>query len=50
VRETEAVARLSHPGIVAIYSVGEAQGSPYFAMEFVDGATLQQSLDAIRTA
>src|SRR5262245_5356896 len=39
-REVEAAARLEHPGIVAIHTVGEASGIPYFAMAFVPGCTL----------
>ena len=46
-RETDAVARLAHPGIVSIYTVGEAQGTPYFAMEMIHGATLAQVLDQV---
>ena len=46
-RETEAVARLAHPGIVSIYTVGEAQGTPYFAMEMIRGATLAQALEQV---
>jgi WD40 repeat protein len=38
--EAEAVARLTHPGIVAIYEVGEHEGRPWFALEFVDGGSL----------
>ncbi|MCC7010981.1 MAG: serine/threonine protein kinase [Planctomycetes bacterium] len=41
-RETEAVARLQHPGIVPIYTVGESHGVPYFAMELVTGCTLAE--------
>ncbi|NUP96284.1 MAG: protein kinase, partial [Planctomycetaceae bacterium] len=47
-RETEAVARLSHPGVVSIYTVGEAQGTPYFAMELIHGATVAQALEQVR--
>ncbi|MBL8899801.1 MAG: protein kinase [Planctomycetes bacterium] len=46
-REIEAVARLQHPGIVSIYSVGEERGVPYFAMERVRGATLAEVLSEV---
>ena len=38
--EAQAVARFQHPNIVQIYEVGEADGLPYFSLEFVDGGTL----------
>ena len=41
-REARALARLSHPGIVSVYDFGQADGLPYFLMEYVDGATLRQ--------
>jgi serine/threonine protein kinase/formylglycine-generating enzyme required for sulfatase activity len=43
-REIKAVLQLQHPGILPIYTVGETSGIPYFAMEWVDGATLDQVL------
>jgi serine/threonine protein kinase/tetratricopeptide (TPR) repeat protein len=43
-REVAIVARLAHPGVAPIYSVGEVDGVPYFAMEAVDGATLAEVL------
>src|SRR5688572_7661992 len=46
-REVEAVARLSHPGIVPVHTVGEAAGIPYFAMEHVPGASLEAVLRAL---
>ncbi len=46
-REAEAVARLKHPGIVPVYTVGEEDGVPYLAMECVDGATLEQVLASV---
>ena len=48
-RETEAVAKLQHPAIVSIYTVGEERGIPYFAMELVRGATLADILTMVET-
>jgi tRNA A-37 threonylcarbamoyl transferase component Bud32 len=39
-REARSAGKLLHPGIVTIFDVGEADGVPYLAMEFVDGETL----------
>jgi len=47
-REAEAAARLRHPGIVPVFSVGEAGGAPFFAMELVDGRPLSEILRARR--
>ncbi|TAH37865.1 MAG: serine/threonine protein kinase [Planctomycetota bacterium] len=43
-REVEAVARLQHPGIVPVHLVGAEGQLPYFAMEYVRGATLAEIL------
>ncbi len=43
-REARALARLSHPAIVAVYEYGEAGGYPFLLMEYVDGLTLRQLL------
>jgi eukaryotic-like serine/threonine-protein kinase len=43
-REARAVAALNHPHIATLYEVGDHQGSPYLAMEFVEGRPLQSPL------
>jgi serine/threonine protein kinase len=42
--EAQAVGRLSHPGIVAIYEYGEDADTAFIAMEYVEGRTLSQLL------
>ena len=39
-REARSAGKLLHPGIVTIFDVGEAEGVPYLAMEYVEGQTL----------
>ncbi len=43
-KEAQAAAPLKHPGIVRIYSAGTEAGTPYIAMEFVDGEPLDRFL------
>jgi hypothetical protein len=43
-REAKAMARLSHPNIIAIHDYGEAGGWFYFVMEFVDGVNMRQAM------
>ncbi|HTX22223.1 MAG TPA: protein kinase [Candidatus Aquilonibacter sp.] len=47
-REAKALAKLNFPGIVTIYDFGRTDGLFYFLMEFVDGVTLRQLLNAGR--
>jgi len=44
--EATNAARLSHPNIVQVYDFGYADGSPFMAMEYVDGQTLRDVLHA----
>lgn len=43
--EAEAVARLQHPNIVPIFEVGEHDGLPFLALEYIDGQNLAQKLN-----
>ncbi len=43
-REAKAVAGLRHRNILIIYEYGEEDGSPFIAMEYIDGGTLEDLL------
>ena len=45
-REATAAANLSHPNIVGVYDWGEAEGTYFIVMEYVNGRTLSQILRA----
>ena len=45
-REARALAKLSHPNIVAVYDFGESDSIFYFVMEFIDGANLRQLIES----
>jgi len=44
-REAKAVAALSHPNIVTIFAVAEAEGTIFFTMELIDGRPLSQLIE-----
>ena len=43
-READAVAQLQDPHIVQVYEVGEQDGHPFFALEYVAGGSLDRNL------
>ena len=42
--EAESIARLQHPHIVQIFEIGETEGCPYCALEYVDGGSLADEI------
>ncbi|MFH0901378.1 MAG: serine/threonine-protein kinase, partial [Pseudomonadota bacterium] len=48
--EARITASFNHPHIVTVYGVGEHQGSPYLALEYVEGQTLRQRMNEERLA
>ena len=45
-REARAAARLSNPGVVAVYDQGSLDGVAYLVMEYVEGPTLRDLITA----
>ena len=47
-REAQVLASLNHPNIAQVFGVEDADGAPVIAMEFVEGPTLADRIDAVR--
>ena len=41
-REAQAISRLNHPNICAVYDVGTQDGVAYLVMEYIEGESLAQ--------
>ena len=49
-REAEAAAKLHHTNIVPIYATGEQDGTHFYAMELIEGPSLDQVIRQLRQA
>jgi serine/threonine protein kinase/predicted Zn-dependent protease len=49
-REAEAAAKLHHTNIVSVYATGEEKGTHFYAMELIDGPSLDRVIRQMRQA
>ena len=47
-REAEAAAQIQHPNIVEVFDCGEHEGTPFMAMEFLEGEALDHRLKRLK--
>src|SRR5262249_59423219 len=49
-REAEAAAKLHHTNVVPVYATGEESGTHFYAMELIDGPSLDTVIRQLRQA